>query len=334
MQMDGASRTENKSPNYLQLFESLLSIRCIEETISAEYGQQQMRTPVHLGTGQEASAVGVCANLIEGDAVYSHHRAHNHFLASGGSPFSLIAELYGSESGCSAGRGGSVHLTHRNKVFFTSSAILGESIPLAVGSALSFAMRGMNNIAVAFFGDAAWEEGVIYESFNYAAIHSLPVLFICENNSYSTESPLTHRKAENSEFINRSDSFGIKSTKIDGNDLPKIYEIMKEIIATMRVEGKPYLVECETYRWREHVGPKFDFEMGRTYRKESELNEWMKKDPVANMKKFLLQNNFSYQEEIESLEIRIFEEVRQVFSAAKQGISPNPSTLLTNSVGN
>ena len=109
---------------------------------------------------------------------------------------------------------------------------------------------------------------------------------------------------------------------------------MKEIIATMRVEGKPYLVECETYRWREHVGPKFDFEMGRTYRKESELNEWMKKDPVANMKKFLLQNNFSYQEEIESLEIRIFEEVRQVFSAAKQGISPNPSTLLTNSVGN
>ena len=332
MQMDAASRIENRSPSYLHLFRSLLSIRYIEEMISEEYSQQQMRTPVHLGTGQEASAVGVCANLIEGDAVYSHHRAHNHFLASGGSPFSLIAELYGSESGCSAGRGGSVHLTHLNKVFFASNAILGESIPLAVGSALSFAMRGMNNIAVAFFGDAVWEEGVIYESLNYAAIHSLPVLFICENNSYSTESPLTHRKAKNSEFINRSNSFGVQSIKIDGNDLPKIYEIMKQIVETMRVEGKPYLVECETYRWREHVGPKFDFEMSRTYRTESELNEWIKKDPIANMKKFLLENKIAHQEEIESLELRIVEEVRQVFSAAKRAISPNPSTLFMNSV--
>ena len=208
------------------IYESLSEIRFTEEMIAENYKDQQMRTAIHLGTGQEGIATGVCANLQLGDAVFSHHRSHNHFLASGGSVFRLIAELYGSKEGCSKGRGGSVHLSHNQDVFFVSTAILGESVSLAVGRALAYKMEKRKNISVAFFGDAVWEEGVIYESLNFAAIHSLPVLFICENNQYSTESTFSSRKALNSEFTERARSFGVQAMKGDGNNVRDVFNLV------------------------------------------------------------------------------------------------------------
>lgn len=320
----------NSIEKRLNLYKSLLKIRITEEMIAENYQDQEMKTPVHLGTGQEASAVAVCANLIKGDAVFSHHRAHNHFLASGGSVFSLVAELYGSEMGCSKGRGGSVHLTHSNELFFASNAILGESTALAVGSSLSFKMRKTKNISVSFFGDAAWEEGIIYESLNFAAIHSLPTLFVCENNFYSTESPLSVRKLPSSEFVKRAESFGVRAIKMDGNDLMFLYEELSILIAEMRSTPAPIVIECETYRWREHVGPYFDFEKNRTYREKSELIKWKEKDPVLRMKRYILSESIITLEELSILEIEVENEVRSEFELARLAPKPRLNSLLNN----
>ena len=315
----------------IKLFKSSFRIRTTEEMIAENYQDQEMKTPVHLGTGQEAPAVAVCENLKDGDAVFSHHRAHNHFLASGGSVFSLVAELYGSEMGCSGGRGGSVHLAHSNKVFFASNAILGESTALAVGSSLSFKMRKMQNISVSFFGDAAWEEGIIYESLNFAAIHELPTLFVCENNLYSTESPLKVRKASSSEFIKRAESFGVKSIKLDGNNLLELYTEISQAISRMRKNPAPLLIECETYRWREHVGPNFDHEKNRTYRDKSEFDKWVAKDPIARLKKYILSNGIATESEICILEDEIKHDVLSEFEMAKRAPKPKVEDLLNNS---
>jgi TPP-dependent pyruvate/acetoin dehydrogenase alpha subunit len=316
--------------NRLSLFESLLQIRFTEEMIAENYKDQQMRTAVHLGTGQEAVAVGVCANLKKGDAVFSHHRSHNHFLASGGNVFELVAELYGHEDGCSKGRGGSVHLNHNNEVFFASTAILGESVSLAVGSALSFMMSGTQQIAIAFFGDAVWEEGVIYESLNFAAIHSIPVLFICENNTYSTESPLSTRRAEGSEFTQRAKSFGVESIKADGNNLQEVFSLVSDIVSKMRVHPKPYLIEFDTYRWREHVGPNFDHEVGRIFRSKSELVEWQKRDPITLMSEYLMSKDSVTEDHLKVLKKNIFEKVTQEFERAKNSPMPDVRTIFEN----
>lgn len=312
----------------IKLFKSALRIRTTEEMIAENYQDQEMKTPVHLGTGQEAPAVAVCENLKDGDAVFSHHRAHNHFLASGGSVFSLVSELYGSEMGCSRGRGGSVHLTHSNKVFFASNAILGESTALAVGSSLSFKMRKMQNVSVSFFGDAAWEEGIIYESLNFAAIHELPTLFVCENNLYSTESPLKVRKSSSSEFIKRAESLGVKSIKLDGNNLIELFTEVSQVIFEMRKSPAPLLMECETYRWREHVGPNFDHEKNRTYRDKSEFDKWVAKDPIARMKKYILSFGIATDVEISIIEDEIKRDVLSEFQMAKRAPKPNVKDLL------
>ena len=179
-------------PNLLiSLHQDLLKVRLTEETLAERYKQQEMRTPAHFGSGQEAVAVGVCHALRTDDVVYTHHRSHNHFLAKGGSTYELAAELYGRADGCSGGRGGSVHLTAPEVGFIASSAILGEMTAVAVGAALAFQMDKLDRVAVTFFGEGAMDEGSFYESANYAAVKKLPVLFVCENNLYATEIPST-----------------------------------------------------------------------------------------------------------------------------------------------
>jgi len=313
----------------ISLWTKMLTIRLVEDLISEKYGEQQMRTAIHLGTGQEAIAVGVCSALIELDSVYTQHRSHNHFLASGGSIFSLFAELHGSKFGSSGGRGGSVHLTHSNSVFFASTAILGQSVSLAVGSALLSKLKNQHNVGVAFFGDAVWEEGVIYESLNFASIHSLPSVFICENNGYSTESSLDSRKSKKSNFKSRAESFGVESFEVDGNDILKVVGLVEPLIQEVRKNPKPIYIEAKTYRFREHVGPNFDHEVGKKFRSKQEFLLWQKKDPVFTYRQKLL-NYFSedYLKQITSdLDIKI----RDEFYRASRADKPDPSELLLNS---
>jgi len=314
------------------LFKEILRLRLSEETLATLYFEQEMRTPTHFGTGQEAVAVGVCQALYSDDVVYSHHRCHNHYLAKGGSFFELAAELYGKEAGCSKGRGGSVHLTARDKGFIISSAILAQTIAVATGSALAFKMDNNQRVAVSFFGDAACEEGAFFESLNYAAIHQLPVLYICENNLYSTESTSKTRQVPGTSMIDRAAAFKIPGEVIDGNNVFTVYEAVNNILPMLR-EGKgPFFLECMTYRWREHVGPYFDYDVtGRTYRTKEEQLYWIKnKCPVQYAESFLIERGVITQDEVESWKNTIQEQIDADIIKAKESSWPQVSDLFEN----
>ncbi len=281
----------------IQLHRELLRVRCAELALAERYKEQEMRTPTHFGVGQEAVAVGVCGALKTSDVAYSYHRSHNHFLAKGGSVYKLAAELFGRETGCSRGRGGSVHLTNRDTGFIASSAILGESIAAATGSALGFKMDKSSHISTAFFGDAVAEEGAFYECLSYASLKKLPVLFVCENNGYATESPLDIRQPDGAEISKRVESFQIPTRVLDGNDISEVYRTAKSLVDDIRGGGGPQFMECNTYRWLEHVGPHYDHELSRTYRTAEEVEAWKLKCPVKRSRENLIVTGIATDEE-------------------------------------
>lgn len=314
----------------LRAFKDLLLLRLCEETLASRYHEQEMRTPTHFGTGQEAVAVGVCHALGKEDVVYSHHRSHNHYLARGGNLYRLAAELYGREEGCSRGRGGSVHLTARDQGFVISSAILGQTVATATGSALAFAMDGLPRVAIAFFGDATLEEGGFYESINFSAIRRLPVLYVCENNLYSTESPASVRQAPESDLCGRVRSFGLKAERVDGNDVAAVHAATRRAHDLCLSGQGPVFLECMTYRWREHVGPQFDHEMGRTYRPLSELESWMGRCPVRRAAAQILREGLASAEQIDAMQSEVAAQVAADVERARGAPWPTVSALFDN----
>lgn len=312
----------------LKLYQKLLELRCGELALAERYKQQEMRTPTHFGVGQEAVAVGVCHHLMPTDVAYSHHRSHNHYLAKGGSFYRLAAELFGRKTGCSGGRGGSVHLTSREHGFIASSAILGQAIAAATGSALAFKMDGAKHISTAFFGDAVAEEGAFYESISYAALHKLPVLFVCENNGYATESPLNIRQPEGPGISDRVASFGVPTLVIDGNDVFAVSVAAEHAISEIRKGAGPYFLEFKTYRWLEHVGPYFDHELQRTYRTKAELERWQQNCPLKHCKAIMLELNFASADELAELERTVQNRVQADIEKAYHDPWPEAQTLL------
>jgi pyruvate dehydrogenase E1 component alpha subunit len=313
-----------------RLYRNLFRTRYVEETLAELYQEKEMRTPTHFGIGQEAIAVGVCEALRKDDVVYSHHRCHTHYLAKGGNLLGLVAELYGRETGCSRGRGGSVHLTDKSVGFIGSSPILGQSVGLATGSALAFRMDRSDRIATAFFGEAVCEEGVFYEALNYASVNRLPVLYVCENNFYSTETPLHVRQPPGTQLCDRVRAFKIEATKIDGNDLVSVYDSARRAAEYIRGGRGPVFLECETYRWREHVGPMFDHQLGRTYRSKQEVDAWMQRDPVARAERMLIESKLASADEMERWKAVIRAELEAVVKKAKESPWPAASTLFDN----
>ena len=272
-----------------KLFESMLRIRLVEESIANKYSEQKMRCPTHLSIGQEAIAVGVCANLTSQDQVLSTHRAHAHYLAKGGCLNSMMAEIYGKASGCSKGMGGSMHLIDTSVGFMGSTAIVANTIPVAVGLALEKKLTRKKSIACVFFGDGATEEGAFYESVNFAIIHSLPILFICENNLYSVYSGLEVRQPVDRKIYKMARAMGISAQHGNGNDVEEVARKVKHAKTMILKSGGPQFLEFDTYRWREHCGPNFDNNIG--YREESEFLKWKKKDPLKN---FYSENSQKY----------------------------------------
>ena len=267
----------------------MLRIRLVEESIANKYSEQKMRCPTHLSIGQEAIAVGVCANLNSQDQVLSTHRAHAHYLAKGGCLNSMMAEIYGKVSGCSKGMGGSMHLIDTSVGFMGSTAIVGNTIPVAVGLALEKKLARKKSIACVFFGDGATEEGAFYESVNFAIIHSLPILFICENNLYSVYSGLEVRQPVDRKIHKMVRAMGISAQHGNGNDVEEVARKVKHAKTIILKSGGPQFLEFDTYRWREHCGPNFDNNIG--YREESEFLKWKKKDPLKN---FYSENSQKY----------------------------------------
>ena len=213
--------------NLSELQASMLRIRLVEESIANKYSEQKMRCPTHLSIGQEAIAVGVCSNLTNEDQVLSTHRAHAHYLAYGGCLNSMLAEIYGKVTGCSKGMGGSMHLNDKSVGFMGSTAIVSNTIPVAVGLALAIKIKKLKSISCVFFGAGATEEGAFYESINFAIIHNLPVLFICENNLYSVYSGLEVRQPKGRKIFEMVRAFGIESSHGDGNNVQQVSDYVE-----------------------------------------------------------------------------------------------------------
>ncbi len=319
------SRSDTKLLSHLH--RELLRVRVTEERLAERYREQEMRTPAHFGTGQEAVAVGICQALRRDDVVFSHHRCHNHYLAKGGGIYELAAELYGRADGCSGGRGGSVHLTAPEVGMIATSAILGEMTAVAVGAALSFQMDRSDRVAVTFFGEGSLDEGAFYEALNYASIKKLPVLFACENNLYATESPMQVRQAPDSDLCERVRSFKVAASRIDGNDVFEVYRAAKAAVAALRSGDGPIFLECMTYRWREHVGPHFDHELNRQYRTREELEAWMERCPVKRSGERLIEAGAANEDQLESWRAETQREVDAAIERARSAPWPQVSTL-------
>jgi len=309
---------------YKNLFSSLLKLRMTENEIARKYSEQEMRCPVHLSIGQEAAAVGVCANLDLQDQVYSTHRCHSHYLAKGGNLRSMISELYGKKSGCCGGRGGSMHLMDPSVGMMLSLPIVASIIPIAVGAALSLKLKKKKNVISVFFGDAAVEEGVFHESANFASLNKLPIVFVCENNKYSCFTKINERQP--SEDITRlAKCHNISNLRMNGNNLIDVYEKSKMIIQQIKKKPEPFFLQLDTYRHVEHCGPNSDDNLN--YRGKSELNNWLKDDPLENFIKFLKGENEYDQKTVSEINDKIMMEINSAFKFAKNDKFPNPASI-------
>ena len=307
----------------VELFRSMLRIRLVEEAIAEAYPRQEMRCPVHLSIGQEAVAAGAAASLAQGDHAMSGHRSHAHYLAKGGDLRAMLAELMGRQDGCCRGRGGSMHLIDRAVGFIGAVPIVGSTIPIAVGLAFADKLRGQTKVTVAFFGEAATEEGVFHESANFASLHRLPIIFVCENNLYSVYSPMSVRQPSHREVFQQAQGHGIPAEQVDGNDPEAVFLSVKKARNRATSGEGPTFIEYKTYRWREHCGPSFDNHIG--YREEAEFLEWKKKDPLETYRSKLLAVGLVTEKGIRELSAQITAEIVEALAFARQ--SPEPRGL-------
>jgi TPP-dependent pyruvate/acetoin dehydrogenase alpha subunit len=310
----------------LRLLRDMVRIRCAEETLADLYGEQEMRTPTHFSIGQEAVAVGACAALERDDVVYSGHRCHAHYLAKGGDLLGMVAELYGKDTGCARGRGGSVHLNDVSAGVIASSAILGQTMAVAVGSALAFRLDGFERIAVCFFGDGTVEEGIFHESLNFAVVKKLPVLFVCENNGFSTHTRLDVRQPAGITIHERARSYGMPSRLVDGNDVFAVYEAARKAVDGVRRGEGPFFLECTTYRWREHVGPLWDYDQG--YRSKEEVEGWIARCPIKRATERLVSEGVCAREDVSAMQRESRGEVNRAVTAAKAAPFPAVEDLM------
>lgn len=305
----------------LLMYRRMLRIRMVEESIAQRYAEQEMRCPVHLSIGQEASAVGVCHALKHTDRVFSTHRCHAHYLAMDGDLKAMLAEIYGKAAGCIGGRGGSMHLADPNKGLIASVPIVGSSIPLAVGAALADQIDNKESVSVAFFGDASVEEGVFHESANFASLRKLPVLFVCENNLYSVYTPLKDRQPPRP-LTELARAHGMSCVSVDGNDAVAVFTAAQEAVALARQGGGPTFLLLATYRWREHCGPDFDNHIG--YRTEAEYQSWRTRCPLeASLGKLKSLNLLTPADE-EAMVAGFKREIDLAFEFAKAARLPEP----------
>ena len=308
-----------------QILEKLYLIRDLEEAIAEHYNEGEMRCPTHLSIGQEGVPAALSVCLSHDDLAVSTHRSHAHYLAKGGCPKAMVAEIYGKASGCSGGRGGSMHLIDESVGFKGSTAIVGNTIPIGVGLALSQKIRKEKNISVVFVGDGAIEEGVFYEAANFAAVKKLPVLFVCENNLYSVYSALEKRQPEGRKIHEMVSGLGLKTYSGDGNDVVSTHQLLEQAVTEIKQGNGPVFVELSTYRWREHCGPHYDNQLG--YRTEEEFLYWQKLEPIARFEKWLEDNNLMSKEAMNDTREQINETIKQAFSFAKNSPFPDANTL-------
>ncbi len=292
-----------------KLYCTMLRIRHCEESMVGPILDGSVLCPVHLYSGQEAIATGVCSNLEKKDYIFGNHRSHGHYLAKGGDMKTMYAEIYGKSTGCSKGRGGSMHLIDADNGILGIVPIVAGTISLALGAALSSKIKKDNRVTVSFFGDGATGEGVLYESLNFASLKKLPIIFACENNYYSTHLHISEiRTNENISEIAKP--FDITCFKVDGNNIFDVYEKSKEAVNLCRTGKCPVFMEFLTYRLRGHVGPDDNVQGSHTdIRPKEEIENWRKKDPLIFLSSYLLKNNIFSKEQLDTINKEVEEEV-------------------------
>jgi len=303
------------------IYRSLYRIRRIEEEVVRVYPTDKVKSPVHLSIGQEAVSVGVCAALRADDIVFGTYRNHALYLAKGGDTKKMIAELYGKATGCAKGKGGSMHLVDVAAGAMGGSAVVGTTIPQAVGFAFALKLQRSNRIVVSFFGDGAVEEGAFHESVNFAALKKLPIIFVCENNFYAIHSRQEARQStpDICKFVR---AYGLPAERIENNDVLAIHDRITKAAADLRAGADgPRFFECVTYRWKEHVGPADDYQAG--YRSYEEARPWVEGDQVRRIGQMIAPDaRGRIEKEVET-------EIADAFAFAEASPFPEPGELYT-----
>ena len=307
-----------------KMFYEMLRIRRVQERIESLYLQDEMKTPVHLCIGQEAVAVGFCSALDRDDYISSNHRSHGHYLAKDGDLNALIAELHCKKDGCSKGFGGSMHLVDVSVGHIGSSSIVGGGISIGTGLGLAIQMKVKNRVSTVFFGDGAADEGVLYESLNFAMLKKLPVVYVLENNQWSVCSHVSIRKAGDNIF-HQADPDLLLTRKIDGNNILAVYETACEAVERARQGSGPSFIECETYRILGHAGCETQDPEG--YRDREEVEAWKKKCPVDNFRNALLAEGGLTPNVLLAMEKQIAAEIDDAFAFARKSPLPEGNDL-------
>jgi pyruvate dehydrogenase E1 component alpha subunit len=309
------------------LFESLhkmLLIRRVEERTAQLYQQGKFGGFCHLYNGQEAVVVGAEAALRKDDYIMTAYRDHAHALLRGVSPEAAIAELLGKETGCTGGKGGSMHFFNAEENFMGGWGIVGGHVPLAAGLAFSAKYRGEDRISMVFLGDGAVPQGVVYESFNMASLWDLPLLVVIENNGYAMGTPLERSNANQAGIHRRAEPFGIDCHRFEGHEVQEIHAFFQERVEEVRTQSRPQLVEIMTYRFRGHS---MSDPIHGHYRSKDEVEGKKQVDPILLCRK-RLENDFGVSpEEIRELDKQIVKEVRQASAAAELASPPHPDAL-------
>ena len=303
----------------------MLLIRETDLQISKRYSQNQMRCPTHLSIGQECVPSVVGTFTTKQDLCVSNHRSHAHYLGKGGSLKKFISELYGKSTGCSKGRGGSMHLTDLNVGFVGSIPIVSNSIPVGVGLSLSSKLLGKKQITIIYLGDASIEEGIFFESLNFAIVKKIPVIFICENNFYSVYSPLSVRQPINREIYKMVRECHIKAYKTNGNFTNEVASSFLKAKNFVEKNGEPVFLEFQTFRWFEHCGPNLDDHL--KYRNKKELLYWRKNDPINILENFLIKKKWINNNSIKIMKNLITKKINSAFRYAKQSPFPQKKDL-------
>jgi len=306
----------------IDLYRKMLEIRLFEEKVFELYGKNLVPGTIHLYAGEEAIAVGVCANLRKDDYVVSTHRGHGHCIAKGARLDKIMAEILGKKTGYCKGKGGSMHIADFSIGMLGATAVVGAGIPIATGAGLSIKLRGTDQVTAGFFGDGASNQGTFHEGVNMAAIWKLPVLFICENNLYAMGTRQTQVMLIK-DIAKRAASYGIPGVSVDGNDVIAVYEAAQEAVRRGRYGDGPTLIECKTYRHKGHS--RFD---PAAYRPKEEVEEWLKKDPTRRLKHLLLENGDVSDAEAKQIEKEVSEVVEAAVKFAINSPFPSPEEAL------
>ncbi len=313
----------HKQEDIAHLYKMMLLIRQFELRLTEIYHTDAIKSPVHLSVGQESIAVGVCNPLLVDDIISNTYRCHATYIAKGGDLNEMMAELYGKQTGCAGGKAGSMHLVDVKKGIMGASAVVGTTVPVAAGHALVMkreaALTGRQRVTVAMFGDGATEEGCFYETLNFAALHQLPMVFVCENNRLAIHTPLEKRWATD-KLCERVATYGIPTFKIDDADVFKIRDTVASVVADIRQHKTgPVFLECATYRWLEHVGPLDDHH--DNYRDTKLYEKWKGNDQITRLARMLDDGTRT------RIEMEVKEAIQQSENFAENSPYPAPEEL-------